>query len=171
MPQLKITRKFGRWLLLVLIALPMPISAQTNKTESPEKLSKTQQEILQVEEEIFTAVKNQDTQTLERILTDDFIYRSPGNPAVVKEDFLKLAASFPLKIVSVWGEEMKVNVYGNTAVLTGLQLAKTSDNDGKEKTSAVMFTDVFVKRKGKWMLSLAHAVDLPQIPNQYLPKK
>jgi len=149
----------------------MSTSDQTNDAGPPEKLTQTQQTILQVEEEIFTAVKNQDTKTLERILTDDFVYRSPGNPAIVKDDFLKLAASFPIKIVSVWGEEMKAHVYGNTAVLTGLQLAKTLDNKGKEKTSAVMFTDVFVKRKGKWMLSLAHAVDLPQIPNQYLPKK
>jgi ketosteroid isomerase-like protein len=152
----------------------MSTSAQTNDARPleklAEKLTKTQEAILQVEKEIFTAVKNQDTKTLEGILTDDFVYRSPGNQEVAREDFLKLSASFPFKIVSVWGEEMKVNVYGNTAVLTGLQLAKTLDSDGKEKTSAVMFTDVFVKRKGKWMLSLAHAVDLPQIPSQYLPK-
>lgn len=148
----------------------MPTPDQTNKAGSPEKLTKTQEAILQVEKEIFTAVKNQDTKTLESILTDDFVYRSPGNQEAAREDFLKLSASFPFKIVSVWGEEMKVNVYGNTAALTGLQLAKTLDNEGKERTSAVMFTDVFVKRKGKWMLSLAHAVDLPQIPSQYLPK-
>ncbi|MGH9766833.1 MAG: YybH family protein [Blastocatellia bacterium] len=134
-------------------------------------LAHTQQAILQVEEEIFTAVKNQDTGALERILTDDFVYRSPGNEEVGKKDFLKLSASFPYKIVSIWGEEMKVNFYGNTAVLTGLQFAKTQTTEGKEETSVVMFTDVFVKQKSKWMLSLAHAVDLPQIPEKYLRKK
>jgi hypothetical protein len=34
-----------------------------------------------------------------------------------------------------------------------------------------MFTDVLVKRKGNWRLALAHAVDLPQVPSQYLQKK
>jgi len=142
-----------------------------NKAKDSEKLPQTRQAILKVEEEIFTAVKNQDAGALERILTDNFVYRSPGNQEVDKEDFLKLSASFPYKIVSIWGEEMKVNVYGNTAVLTGLQFAKTQRGDGKEETSAVMFTDVFVKQKGKWMLSLAHAVDLPQIPEKYFQKK
>jgi len=167
MPRLK----FGILLLFVLIAWPMPTSAQSNKPRDPEKLAQTRQAILQVEEEIFTAIKNQDTVALERILTNDFVYRNPGNQEVAREDFLKLSASFPYKIVSVWGEEMKVNVYGNTAVLTGLQFAKTQTGEGKEETSAVMFTDVFVKQKGKWMLSLAHAVDLPQIPDKYLRKK
>lgn len=162
--------KFGL-LLLIHVALTMTNSAQTNKANDSGKLSKAQQEILQVEEEVFTAVKNQDTETLRRILTDDFVYRSPGNDEVAKDDFLKLSASFPYKIVSIWGEEMRVNVYGDTAVLTGLQLAKTRNDDGKEEASAVMFTDVFVKQKGKWMLALAHAVDLPQLPSKYLPKK
>ena len=147
----------------------MPAINQMNKEK--EKLDQSQQAILQVEEEIFTAVKNQDSGALERVLTDDFVYRSPGNQEVAKEDFLKLLTSFPYKIVSIWGEEMKVNVYGNTAVLTGLQFAKTSSGEGKEETSAVMFTDVFVKQKGKWMLSLAHAVDLPQIPEKYQQKQ
>ena len=136
-----------------------------------EKLTETQQALLFLEEEIFTAIKNRDTDALERILTDDFVYRSPGSQEVVKEDFLKLSASFPHKIVSIWGEEMKVNVYGSAAVTTGLQFAKTQTDEGPEETSVVMFTDVFVKQKDKWMLSLAHAVDLPQIPEKYIQKK
>ena len=136
-----------------------------------EKLTETQQALLLLEEEIFTAIKNRDTEALERILTDDFVYRSPGSQEVVKEDFLKLSSSFPHKIVSIWGEEMKVNVYGSAAVTTGLQFAKTQTGEAPEETSVVMFTDVFVKQKDKWMLSLAHAVDLPQIPEQYLQKK
>jgi ketosteroid isomerase-like protein len=136
-----------------------------------ENLTETQQALLFLEEEIFTAIKNRETDALERILTDDFVYRSPGSQEVVKEDFLKLSASFPHKIVSIWGEEMKVNVYGSVAVTTGLQFAKTQTGEGPEETSVVMFTDVFVKQKDKWMLSLAHAVDLPQIPEKYLQKK
>ena len=136
-----------------------------------ENLTETQQALLFLEEEIFTAIRNRDTDALESILTDDFVYRSPGSQEVVKEDFLKLSVSFPHKIVSIWGEEMKVNVYGSEAVTTGLQFAKTRTGEGPEETSVVMFTDVFVKQKDKWMLSLAHAVDLPQIPEQYLQKK
>jgi ketosteroid isomerase-like protein len=149
----------------------MTNSDQTNKANDSGKLSQAQREILRLEEEVFAAVENQDTETLRRILTDDFVYRSPGNDEVAKDDFLKLSASFPYQIISIRGEELKVNVYGDTAVLTGLQLAETRNDEGQEETSAVMFTDVFVKRKEGWLLALAHAVDLPQVPSQYLPKK
>src|SRR5262245_32741523 len=159
MPQLK----FSVFLLIVLIVLPMSASSQKNKANDPEKQTQAQRAILEAEESIFTAVKNRDTGALDRILTTDFVYRSPGNPDVAKADFLKLSASFPYKILSVWGEELKVNVYGSTAVLTGLQFAKAQTGEGKEETSAVMFTDVFVKQGGKWLLSLAHAIDLPQV--------
>jgi ketosteroid isomerase-like protein len=114
-----------------------------------EKLTETQQALLFLEAEIFTAIKNRDTDALARILMDDFVYRSPGSQEVVKEDFLNLSASFPHKIVSIWGEEMKVNVYGSVAVTTGLQFAKTQTGEGPEETSVVMFTDVFVKQKDK----------------------
>ncbi len=148
----------------------MPASDQSSEEKNSQALNRPQQAVLQVEEEIFNAVMNRDTDALQRILTNDFVYRSPGNPEVVKEEFLKLSASFPYTIVSIWGEEIKVNIYGNTAVLTGLQFAKTQSEEGKEETSVVMFTDIFVKRKGRWMLSLAHAVDLHRIPDKYQQK-
>jgi ketosteroid isomerase-like protein len=138
--------------------------ASTSNKHS-EKLTETQKEILLLEEEIFDAVKSRDAKALERVLTDDFIYRSPGQE-VGKDNFLELCATFPYEIASIRGEELKVNVYDGLAVVTGLQFAKTKGDDRKEETSVVAFTDVFVKQKDKWMLSLAHAVDLPQAPDQ-----
>lgn len=65
--------KFGILAPLVLTALPMPAITQMNIAKDSEKLTQTQKAILQVEEEIFTAVKNQDTGVLEPILTDNFV--------------------------------------------------------------------------------------------------
>jgi ketosteroid isomerase-like protein len=134
-------------------------------SESSEKLTEAQQAVLLLEEEIFGAVKSRDASVLERVLTDEFIYRSPGQE-VSRDDFLKLCATFPYEIISIRGADLKVNVYENLAVVTGLQFAKTNGDEGKEETSVVAFTDVFVKQKDEWMLALAHAVDLPQAPDQ-----
>jgi ketosteroid isomerase-like protein len=136
----------------------------STSNENSENLTETQQAILLLEEEIFGAVKRRDASVLERVLTDDFIYRSPGKE-VGRDDFLKLCANFPYEITSIRGDDLKVNVYENLAVVTGLQFAKTKGDEGKEE-SVVAFTDVFVKQNDKWMLSLAHAVDLPQAPDQ-----
>jgi ketosteroid isomerase-like protein len=137
----------------------------STSSKKSETLTETQQAILLLEEEIFGAVKSRDAKVLERVLTDDFIYRSPGQE-VGKDKFLELCATFPYEITSIQGEELKVNVYTDLAVVTGIQFAKTKGDDGKDDTSVVAFTDVFVKQKDKWMLSLAHAVDLPQAQDQ-----
>ena len=135
----------------------------STSSKNSEKLAETQNEILLLEEEIFGAVKSRDASVLERVLTDDFIYRSRGKE-VGRDDFLELCATFPYEITSIRGEELKVNVYDNLAVVTGLQFAETKSDDGKEE-SVVAFTDVFMKQNDKWMLSLAHAVDLPKAPD------
>jgi ketosteroid isomerase-like protein len=128
---------------------------------SSEKSNEARQAILQLEEEIFSAVKSRDASVLERVLTEDFVYRNPGQE-VARDDFLKLCATFPYEIISIRGEELKVNVYGDLAVVTGLQIAETAGGEGQREKSVVAFTDVFVNQEGKWMLSLAHAVDLPK---------
>jgi ketosteroid isomerase-like protein len=143
--------------------LEVELASTSNKDS--ETFSEERQALLLLEEEIFGAIKNRDTGALELVLTDDFVYRSPGQE-VARDDFLKLCATFPYKIISIRGEELRARVYGNMAVVTGLQIAKTVSDEGKEETSAVAFTDVFMKVKGKWMLSLAHAVDLPQAPSE-----
>lgn len=158
-------------LILVLAILPSPVLAQTNQMNPSEKLSPSQKAILRIEGEFFEAIKSKDTKTLGRLIADDFAYRSPRQPDSGKDDFLKAISSMPIKIVALWGEEMKINVYGEIAVLTGLQMAKTLNDDGKEETSAVMFTDVFQKRRGRWVLTLAYATDLPQTQGQSPSKK
>src|SRR5262249_23119519 len=158
-------------LLLVLAAVPMVTPAQMNNIKKAEKSNKTEQEIFEVEQNLMAAIKAKDVTALDRIVDEEFVYRNPGNDEVGKAGFLKAISSSPIDIISLGGEELKVNVFGEIAIMTGIQLAKTKNSEGKEELSAGMFTDVFTKRRGRWQLVLAHAVDLPQVPPQYLPKK
>jgi ketosteroid isomerase-like protein len=93
-----------------------------------------------------------------------FVYRNPLAGEVAKSAFLAQIKSIPVKINALWSEDMKVNLYGEVAVLTGTQKAKTQDDSGKEETSATAFTDVFVRRNGKWRLALAYGVELSSVP-------
>jgi ketosteroid isomerase-like protein len=45
---------------------------------------------------------------------------------------------------------MKVRVFGDTAVVTGTD-DETTTADGKKSTGHYVWTDVFVKRNGKWL--------------------
>jgi ketosteroid isomerase-like protein len=121
----------------------------------------TSNSILRLERDIMAAIKNKDTTTLEPLVGDDFIYRTHFGAESNKREFLKSIASFPLEILAIRGEELKVNVYGETAVITGVQHADVRTNEGKTEESAVAFTDVFVRREGKWLMVLAYGVELP----------
>ena len=127
-----------------------------------------EQAILEIERETFEAIRNKDAEALDRLLDEGFVYRSPGGPESCKADFIKVASQLPVRILSVWGEELKVNIYGEAAVLTGVQHAKVLTDDGKEVISSVAFTDIFVKRLNGWAMTLAYGVELG-ISNQSKP--
>jgi len=136
-------------------------------TDSTDTSAEAAQAILQIERDIMTAIKNKDAATLEPLLADDFIYRTHFGAEAPKAEFLKSIASFPVEILAIRGEELKVNVYGETAVLTGVQLAEARAPEGTEE-SAVAFTDVFVRFEGHWLMVLAYGVELPSDPDEDL---
>ena len=126
-------------------------------------------QILQLERQMMAAIKNKDTAAIERLLAPDFIYRTPGAQDAGRADFLRIAQSIPVKIVDVWGDDLKVTLYGDVAVLTGIQKARTLDDKGQELLSAGAFVDVFRRRDGRWLMVLAHTVELPEVPRSVTP--
>lgn len=127
--------------------------------------AKAAEAILQLERDIMAAIKNKDAATLAPMVADDFIYRTHFGAEANKTEFLESIASFPVEILSIRGEELKVNVYGETAVLTGVQVAEARAAEGEPEEGAVAFTDVFVRREGRWLMVLAYAVELPSGPD------
>ena len=122
---------------------------------------RTAESILRLERVTMDAIRAKDVKALERVLTSDFVYRTPG-AELSRAEFLQGVASLPGRILSVEGSELRVNVYGETAVLTGLQTSRARLEDGTEHTGTVAFTDVFVKQRGRWRLSLAYGFELPE---------
>ena len=128
--------------------------------------SRAEDELLQIEKEIFAAIKSKDAKRLDKLLSDDFVYRSPANSDQPKASFLKAIESISIEMTDVWSEDMKVNVYSDIAVITGAQKARVRLTDGKLVIAATAFTDLFVRKDGKWLLALAHGVELPTIPDR-----
>jgi ketosteroid isomerase-like protein len=118
-------------------------------------------EVLAVERDIMAAIRNKDAATLEPMLADDFCYRTHFGAETDKAGFLQSIVSTPFEILSLHGEELNVNVYGDTAVLTGVQIAEARPPEGEKEESVVAFTDVFVRRDGRWLMVLAYGVELP----------
>lgn len=121
------------------------------------------QEVLRLQREMMDAIRDKNAKALEPILYDDFIYRSPEGE-VGRADFLKNITAIPGRIVSVEGKDLRVRIFGEMAVMTGVQLSIVRTDDGKELESNVVFTDIFIRRERRWRLALAHGVELPTTP-------
>ncbi len=143
-------------------------SAHSVKAQAPEHLKMkgvSEQQImvdavLRLENEIMEHIRAKDTRALEPLLTPDFVYRTPG-VEISRADFLKGIAAVPGQITFVEGEGLRVRVFGEVAILTGVQRARVRADDGSEQEGLSAFTDVFIKRNGRWRLALAYGVELP----------
>jgi ketosteroid isomerase-like protein len=158
---------------LILVAVIVAVGSLTILHAQERKVAESRNSktdvvevILQLERETMEAIKRKDPGALGKILADDFVHRSPGREQARKEEFLTTIASLPVIIDEIWGENLKVDVFGDTAILTGVQQVKTKSADGKVEEGAGAFTDVFVRRGDRWLMVLAYSVDIPVPPNK-----
>jgi len=57
--------------------------------------------------------------------------------------------------------DMNVRIFGDTAVVTGTDDEITL-KDGKKSNGHYVWTDVFVKRNGKWLAVASQTAQIPQ---------
>ena len=130
-------------------------------------LSKDEAELMQIERDIGQANIRRDKAYFERIEADEFIFTdSSGGLTTKAEDVASLdkpAGDF--KLVAYDVDQMKVKIYGKTAVVWGRSTTtvKGKDKDGKDReiVRSSRFTDVFIKRNGRWQLVAGHASRIP----------
>ena len=103
------------------------------------------QQLLTLEQRWLAAAMQRDATTLQAILTDDFVDVTYQGGLRDKADHLQssLAPSKPKQTLG----ELKVRIYGDTGVVTGLNTIVADDGSF---TARVRFTDVFVKQQGVW---------------------
>ncbi len=119
-----------------------------------------EQAVHAVGQEVFTAIRLKDVASLRRVLADDFVHRAPDGAEAGREEFVAGIAAMPVEVTAVAGEHLKVSVYGDVAVMTGVQRARWRQGDEAEGVSSVAFADVFALRDGRWLMVLAFGVDL-----------
>jgi ketosteroid isomerase-like protein len=81
-------------------------------------------------------------------VADDWIAITPDGKSQTKAERateIKTAHTTSAKL-----GDMKVRVFGDTAVVTGTD-DETTVQDGKKSSDHYVWTDVFVKRNGKWL--------------------
>ena len=108
-----------------------------------------EEELLKLENEFARAVASNNADALDRLLADDWIIVEPDGSIIDKARFLEVIRSGALSHESMKSTDLKVRVYGNTAVVTGLTTSKGKFM-GQDFTSCERATDIFVKQAERW---------------------
>jgi ketosteroid isomerase-like protein len=95
------------------------------------------------------AVKKRDTAYLEKLYAAEYLFTDPSGGVADRAKDIGDTKSGAFKLDAFKLDEIKVHQYGNVAVVTGRNTL-TATADGKDVSGAYRFTDVFVKRDGRW---------------------
>ena len=140
-------------LVLMMVVTP-PAFGQTIGQKG-ELGNESEQQILTLEREWYEARQKRDVKSLEQLLADDATLINPLGQFWDKQRVLEvLSAGGTTTLESYNLEEVKVRLYGNTAVTTGRATVKGATGVG-DFSGAQRFTRVYVQRNGRWQL-VAH---------------
>jgi ketosteroid isomerase-like protein len=103
-----------------------------------------------------------DAAALERILADDWIGIDFQGVVLDKPEVLKQVAlhSDVTETETTEMEQMKIRLFGNTAIVSGTEI-ETSQYKGKDSSGKYAWTDVFVRRNGRWQAVSSQSTKLP----------
>ncbi|MEO8286032.1 MAG: nuclear transport factor 2 family protein [Chloroflexota bacterium] len=116
--------------------------------------------VIQAQYTFWDALKNKDREAFELVLAEDFVSRSPDEPDQARSEFIKALTSFPALVVSVRAENLDVHIFGETAVLSGVQVARIQFVNMDEINNRVAITNLFRLEDEQWRMVFAHAIDL-----------
>lgn len=134
-----------RRVLIVLLLTGATTSAAGAQVAPPA----TERELIQAERQLADAFIKRDVAALESILAEEFIDSNPDGIAQGKA--AAIAETKSGTVLSVTFADLKVRLYGDVGIVTGLYTQKAVLN-GKDATGTNRFTDVFVRRAGRWQL-------------------
>jgi ketosteroid isomerase-like protein len=91
-----------------------------------------------------------DTAFLERYLSDDYVSTFPDGTVLDKKGEIESVKSGAVAFTEI-PSEMKVRIYGETAVITGRSTIKAKVK-GQDLSGEYRFTHVWIKRSDRWQV-------------------
>jgi ketosteroid isomerase-like protein len=125
----------------------------------------TVDEIIRLEREWADAGPKRDVSTYEKILADDFIGQWADGSSSTKAETIADLRSNHDQYEAVELKDLKVRVYENTAVVTGMFYEK-STLGGHDATGLYRFTDVWVKKTDQWQVVAFQSLKLAKPAGQ-----
>jgi ketosteroid isomerase-like protein len=135
---------------VALLSLMVAAQAKDNKMGSG-----TEQAVAGLEQQWTDAAKASNPEPLAPLLADEFVSTDSQGKVIGKAETLAhtKAAKWQTNQIS----DVKVTVFGNTAIATGNWVGKGSDENGKPVDAHERWTDTWMKMSnGKWQCIASH---------------
>ena len=136
--------------IAVCLAVVQAMAAEKNA-----KRANDEQIIRQLMQDWAEALVKGDQAAIDRITSADWMLTDPQGMLISKAQSDAHRKSGTVKFESFKLDELKVRVYGDTAVVHGLATRKSS-YQGKDTSGQYRSTDVFIKSNGRWQAIAAH---------------
>jgi ketosteroid isomerase-like protein len=134
-----------------LVGVVVLLAVAALAAQAPPAIEK---ELLKLENDWNTATEKKDLAFLERLYAVEYLFTDGEGVTFTKAQELarvkNSSTALPFAL-----SDMKVHVYGDTAVVTGVNTVNWTAG-GKEVVGPIRFTDVFVKRDGRWQAVASH---------------
>jgi len=133
--------------LAASLTLSIEVAAQTANVE---------QTLIQLERDWEQANAKNDTAALDRILAPEFVSTDSDGRLTTRAEGLARRKSGEVKLTAFTQDDYKVHVISDTAIVTGRSTIK-GIRDGKDWSGQERWTDVFVRRNGRWQAVATHS--------------
>ena len=142
--------------LLIIMAATAAL-AQSESKAAPSK-SSVESQLIELERQLSDALVREDAAVLDRLWSNDLVFTFPNGKMSNKTQRLAgqkpVTQPDPSESVTT-NDEVKVYLYGNTAVVTVLATWSGKENN-KPYSSQFQSTHVWTKQQGRWQLVAAH---------------
>lgn len=151
--------KYTKLLILAALTGPALALAQTDKSSSKPS-AETEQAIMKIEQDLTNAVMKADVATAGPMVADGFFFTAPDGMTSSKTEFLADLKSGDLKIESSTIKDMKVQAADDGMAVATYRTTDKGSYKGKDISGEYRWTDVFVKRDGRWQLTVGQGTPI-----------
>ncbi len=123
--------------------------------------AKVEQEIRRLEREWFESYVRGDRAAFDLIVADDAVMTYGNGKVGNKSEAIAEIKAPADASYSLTSDDVQVRLYGDTAIVTGRVTEKGTFN-GRSLNSQSRYTDVWVRRNGRWQVVAAQSTRLPQ---------
>jgi ketosteroid isomerase-like protein len=142
---------------ILVIGLILAASSSAQGQVTGGKSNSLERELMQLQRAEDEAEGKKDLATLDRLLSDNFIFTAPNGAISDKRQLIEDTKNDESEDgQTINYDDVKTHAYGKTAVVNYLLIVKGRDKAGKDYTNRYRNTAVWVKQQGRWRMAAIH---------------